>query len=124
MLSDGINLHSNMERFKDALDDLIQAIDYIYIPIWRDLKLIPINDRPPEEAIYIPIWRDLKPNRIAWYSISYFIYIPIWRDLKTAAGQIAQQIGIIYIPIWRDLKWNCRHSFGPYLPFTFQYGEI
>ena len=121
------DLHSNMERFKACVALGCATGANIYIPIWRDLKPLPLAKVKIHDKIYIPIWRDLKAHSPVNSSLPEIIYIPIWRDLKykrllclherpqylhsnmerfKAAHNSAQCISgnNIYIPIWRDLK--------------------
>ena len=55
-------LHSNMERFKAKASGYSYSSYTIYIPIWRDLKILPYGLTVCVRNIYIPIWRDLKSD--------------------------------------------------------------
>ena len=76
-------LHSNMDRFESNDFHNYRCLqDYIYIPIWIDLKAQTAKAFQSALLIYIPIWIDLKDIPFLNNIILLEIYIPIWIDLK------------------------------------------
>ena len=71
-----------MDRFEVSYVYVSLTFNYIYIPVWIDLKNAERDSLNSTIAIYIPVWIDLKERQRTYCYRAIRIYIPVWIDLK------------------------------------------